>query len=255
MEKQPLVSVIVVCYNAAEYIKETLDSVKAQTYKNIELIVSDDCSKDGTSEIVKLWFEENRDSFVRTELITVDHNTGVTANYNRAIMACRGEWVKNIDGDDLITNDCLQLNIDYVQKNPDAQLVFSNVIIFGNNNPQNKLGEFYSLYNKKFFDLPAEDQFKQLLHENFIPSQSCFVRLSLLREYPYNEVYRGLEDEPMWLTLTRNGYKAYYFDKITAYYRKGESTLASSSRFYSPIYVESVFLLFWKEKYNYIKQY
>ena len=86
----PLVSVFVVSYNAADYICETLESIKAQTYQNIELIVSDDHSSDQTVELANEWIESNKERFVRTELITVDHNTGVSANYNRAIRACRG---------------------------------------------------------------------------------------------------------------------------------------------------------------------
>ena len=57
----------------------------------------------------------------------------------------------------------------------------------------------------------------------------------------------------MWLTLTKNGHKAYYFDKCTSYYRRDESMTSSNNRFYSPIWVESLFSFFWNEKINYIK--
>ena len=254
MDKHPLVSVIVVCYNAAQYIKETLESVKAQTYKNIELIVSDDCSNDGTPDIVKEWLNKNSDAFVRTELVTIDHNTGVSANYNRAVRACRGEWVKNIDGDDLITEDCIQANIEFVNNNSNPELVFSNVMKFSGKGDLKPLGEFFSEDRKSFFKLDVEDQFKYLLNVNILPSQSCFIKRSLLVKYPYNEEYRGLEDAPMWLTLTRNGIKAFYFDKCTAYYRLDESMTSSKAKFFSPIYTESVKLFFWKEQYKYIKE-
>lgn len=255
MEMQPLVSVIVVCYNAADYILETLESVKAQTYKNIELIVSDDSSKDGTPEIVLKWFEENKELFVRKELITIDHNTGVSANYNRAVKACRGLWVKNLDGDDLLYDSCIYDNINFIERNPEAKLVFSNVMHFKGNNPKIEIKEHFSQADKDFFKMNAEEQLKKLLQTNLLPSQSCFVSLDLLRRFPYNEKYRGLEDEPMWITLTKNHIKAYYLDKCTAYYRITESTTSSSYRFFSPIYVESVFMYFWGEKVNYIKKY
>lgn len=68
----PLVSVSVITYNSAKTVIETLDSIKAQTYQNIELIVSDDCSTDNTVEICRDWLTKNEKRFVRMELITVE---------------------------------------------------------------------------------------------------------------------------------------------------------------------------------------
>lgn len=255
MEKQPLVSVIVVCYNAAEYILETLESVKSQTYKNIELIVSDDGSKDRTADIAKAWIDENKQAFVRTEVITVDHNTGVSANYNRAVRACEGEWIKNVDGDDLITPNCLEDNLNFVESTPEANLVFSNAIIFADENG-NRVEKGFCITDKKksFFALDAKSQYRSLLFDNLLPSQTCFVKTSIMKEHPYNESYIALEDAPMWVQLTKDGNKAYYFDTVTAGYRKNESTTNNSQRFFSPIYVESIMNYFWNEKVYLIKQ-
>lgn len=256
MDKQPLVSVIVVCYNAAEYIEETLESVKAQTYKNIELIVSDDCSKDGTPDIAKKWLDKNSDVFVRTELVTIDHNTGVSANYNRAVKVCSGEWIKNIDGDDLIDSECIENNINYIKQHRDCEWVFSQVQSFSMNGKVLIKGDYIIDDKKKsFFILNAFDQFKRLLFDNLLPSQSNFIKAQLLKERPYNEDYRGLEDAPMWLWLAKDGIKAHYFDTCTALYRINDSITSSSERFYSPIYFESRQKYFWQELVNYIKQY
>jgi alpha-1,3-rhamnosyltransferase len=255
METKPLVSVIVVCYNAADCIIETLESVKAQTYKNIELIVSDDCSKDGTSDIANKWLKDNNKSFVRTELITADYNTGVSANYNRAVKACNGVWIKNVDGDDLISENCIQENIDFVSSNEDATLVFSNAVIFCEQNGKRiELGYCITDEKKPFFELEAKEQYKQLLCDNILPSQTCFVRTDVLKSHPYNELYRALEDAPMWVTLTKYGNRAYYFDKVTASYRKNESTTNNSEKFFSPLYIVSMMQYFWNEKVQYIRE-
>ena len=71
---QPLVSVTVITYNSSKTVLETLDSIKAQTYQNLELIVSDDCSTDDTVELCRNWIEQNKERFVRTELLTVEKN-------------------------------------------------------------------------------------------------------------------------------------------------------------------------------------
>jgi len=85
-KNNPLVSIIVITYNSAKFVLETLESAKAQTYQNIELIISDDGSTDNTVQICREWLKNNKESFVNTELITVEKNTGIPANCNRGVM-------------------------------------------------------------------------------------------------------------------------------------------------------------------------
>ena len=91
MNENPLVSVIVITYNSSNTVIETLDSIAAQTYKDIELIISDDCSKDDTVKRIKLWIEEHKDFFVNCRIITTEENTGTVKNLNRGVKASKGE--------------------------------------------------------------------------------------------------------------------------------------------------------------------
>ncbi len=70
--KTPLVSVCIITYNSAKFVVEALESIKSQTYKNIELIISDDCSTDNTIELCKQWISDNGKCFVNCELLTVN---------------------------------------------------------------------------------------------------------------------------------------------------------------------------------------
>lgn len=252
--KEPLVSVLIVAYNSSDYIVETLESVKNQTYQNIELIVSDDCSSDNTVKLVKEWINNNLSRFVRTELVTIENNTGVSANYNRGVAKCQGDWIKNVDGDDLITPRCVELNIKHVLEHPEIEVLFSDMIVFRNSEEQ-VLYKFSDSDFRGFFDLDAEGQFKRLIQRNFLPSTPLFIKTSVLKKYPYNENYRGLEDFPMWVTLTRNGHKAYYFNEVTAKYRKGDSVTSSHKRLYSPYYMDSMEMFYWGELYHYLDKY
>lgn len=83
--QQPLVFIIVFTYNSSKYLLETLESAKAKTYRNIELIVSDDCLTDDTVKLCKKWIDNNRTRFVRAELIITDTNTGIAANCDRRL--------------------------------------------------------------------------------------------------------------------------------------------------------------------------
>ena len=79
----PLVSIIIVTYNSANFVLETLESTKKQSYPNIELIVTDDCSSDKTIEICKEWMEKNKTFFIGTSLLIAEKNTGISGRYDR----------------------------------------------------------------------------------------------------------------------------------------------------------------------------
>ena len=96
MAAAPLVSVIVPTHDHEQFVGETLDSVFAQTYPNLQVIVSDDASGDGTVAAVRERFGD------RVELVTSEVNTGISGNFNRALGVVRGEYVAWLDGDDLM---------------------------------------------------------------------------------------------------------------------------------------------------------
>ena len=96
-DKNPLVSVIIPVYNCAEYIGECIDSVAEQTYDNIEIIVVNDGSKDGSENIIK----DKRKRY-HNILYYKQRNKGVSAARNLGIKKARGEYITFVDGDDLV---------------------------------------------------------------------------------------------------------------------------------------------------------
>jgi alpha-1,3-rhamnosyltransferase len=255
MEKNtPLVSVCIITYNSAEYIIEALESVKLQSYQNIEIIVADDCSSDNTVEICKKWFSENGDRFIRFEVVVPPHNTGTSANYNRAVKSARGEWLKLLDGDDYLAENCIEDNLAYVSKNPEAFVVFSQAGRFKNGNKK-ELIKFFDCNKQSFFQQDTKGQLLRALHHNEMSSATFFVKTQVLQDNPYDERYGLLEDAPKWIDLLIKGYRFYFFDKITAYYRVGESVMASKTRYYNVKYETNVHQYFWCERFNYIQAY
>ncbi len=217
-----LVSVPVITYNSSKYVLETLESIKAQTYQNIELIVSDDCSTDNTVEICRKWIEENKERFVRTELITSEKNTGVSANGNRGREACRGEWIKSIAGDDLLMPNCIESYVNYVKQTPEAIYIFSKVEAFDADSI--RCEKYNKLFNGDFFSQTTEEQLHQLLFDgNQIPASTCFynreksVKLGIKND----ERIPLLEDWPKWINLLRAGVEFHYIDMVLVKYRLG----------------------------------
>lgn len=111
-----LVSVIVLSYRSAETIVETLDSIKNQTYPNIELIVTDDASPDNTVQVVRKWIAENKGALASIKLITSDKNTGLPANINRGLKVAKGTYYKGIAGDDYMTKDAIESYVQFCER-------------------------------------------------------------------------------------------------------------------------------------------
>ena len=97
-----LVSIIMPSYNTGCFIKETIESVLAQSYSNWELIIVDDCSKDNTDDIVKPYLSDARIRYLKNET-----NSGAAVSRNRALREAKGRWIAFLDSDDLWESDKL----------------------------------------------------------------------------------------------------------------------------------------------------
>lgn len=221
-----LVSVPVVTYNAAFFVEETLESIYNQTHANLELIISDDFSKDNTVEIVTKWCEQDRVKarFSNIKIITVPKNTGVSANCNRAITASTADWIKFIAGDDILLPNCIELNMLYASQNSNAKIIFSQVKVYEDTFEQNNFKKVIpadfpdNLMHQSF---SAATQFKILVQSdriNYTPSY-FFNKQTILSVNGYDENNKLVEDYPMWLKLTKANIRLCYFHKPTVGYR------------------------------------
>ena len=229
-KNKPLVTVGIITYNSAKYIFEALESVKNQTYNNIELIISDDCSTDETLEICNKWMLENGDRFVKKNLITVEENTGVAANCNRIINNMNSNWIKLCAGDDLLLPNCIDDNISYVLNNKNVKVLFSQLKVFSwnfdplKNYPVLPEGRPMNLMDPSF---TAEDQYKRLLLSDritYTPSE-FFSKDTFKLVGAFDERIKFIEDYPMWLKSTKAGIKLHFMEKVTCAYRKHDSNL------------------------------
>jgi alpha-1,3-rhamnosyltransferase len=231
-----LVSVVVIAYNSSRYVLETLESVKAQTYQNIELIVSDDCSTDNTVELCKNWIEVNRDRFVRVELITIDKNTGISPNCNRGYKMAQGEWVKGVAGDDTLLPNCVEDNVHFVLTHPDAKVVHSKALVYLNSFDDNNFVNATTV--NEFFteQYTAREQFSILSFKNYIFALTVFIeKKTWIISGGFDESIKLSEDYPMWLKLTYNGIKFHYLDALTGNYRSHNQSMVHRRFFVSQV--------------------
>lgn len=107
-----LVSIIMPSYNTGRFIRETVESVMAQTYTNWELIIVDDCSTDNTDEAVSQYLLDARIRYIKNE-----SNSGAAVSRNRALREAKGKWIAFLDSDDLWEPDKLQKQISFMRDN------------------------------------------------------------------------------------------------------------------------------------------
>ncbi|MEA1886216.1 MAG: glycosyltransferase [Bacteroidota bacterium] len=222
LDNPPLVSIVVVTYNSSRYVLETLESMKSQTYMNLELIISDDASVDNTVKICKAWVEENKKRFVRTELISVAENTGIPSNINRGIKAAKGEWVKPIAGDDVMMDDCIERYMEYASENPSAELLHSKVRHYNSSfTDENRLPEHDTAAMKiNRPGITAKEQFEILLRGNKIWAASIFVKKSVYEKVGlFDENLRLWDDRPFLLKVTMNNIKLHFVNITSCKYR------------------------------------
>ena len=221
-----IVTVGVVTYNASKYIVEALESAFEQSYGALNLVISDDCSKDNTVALVEQWIKQDRvqKRFLSIQLITVPQNTGVSANCNRVIQASPTDWIKFHAGDDLLLPKCIEDNMNYVSQNPEAQILFSQVKVYQETfEDRNYINTTPHQFPNNLFHagLDTQKQFEILVlcdRIHYTPSY-MFHKHALEKVGFYDENERLVEDYPMWLKLTKAGIRLHYFHTPTVGYR------------------------------------
>jgi glycosyltransferase involved in cell wall biosynthesis len=191
--KNGILSVLMVCYNHALHIREAIESVIQQTYKDWELIIVDDGSNDGSVFIINEYLQ----SFPEQIKLFTHHgnkNLGIAASYSLGLQYCKGEFIGFLEPDDVWEENNAQIKVDALER-CQVSLVYSYV---------RPIGESDSIIKKRFIlrlidSVPSNVLFNglpRLLFYNFIPSFSAvFVKKEMLIHIKFL-----LEQEfPVWL--------------------------------------------------------
>lgn len=210
-----LVSVIIPAYNAAPYIKETLESVFAQTYRSFQVIVINDGSPDTEALEELLLPYRNRIIYIKQE------NRGLSGARNTGLRAATGSMVALLDADDIWMPDYLEEQTKFLRQHPEYDLVYCNARFFGQ-----------SVYDgKEYMDVcPSDGEATSAA----IISRRCHIfvsvtaRTEVLKQFGFEEGLRSCEDFDCWLRLTAAGHKIGYHRKILVRYRKHRASLSAN---------------------------
>lgn len=210
----PLVTIVVISYNQGRYIQENLDSIKSQTYPNIELIVGDDASADNSVEVFDKWLSENNYPTIHKNHHT--QNTGLATMLNECIAKANGKYIKLIAADDYLHPEAIEKCVAKLESlGDDYGMVFTDTFVVDENSD---IAEEYFGYNQSQLS-NGKLVSDQLLIENKIPALSVILHTEVLKKSKPYKLNFILEDYSKWLELSTQ-YSIAYIDEKLAYYRR-----------------------------------
>ncbi|MCB0698725.1 MAG: glycosyltransferase [Chitinophagales bacterium] len=187
----PLVTVLLPAYNAAPYMKEAVDSVLAQTFKDFELLVINDGSTDGTGEILRSYTDE------RVWLVEQE-NMGLVRTLNKGIELAKGKYIARFDADDVCYPDRLEVQMKFFQEHPDYIIVASEADYMDED------GNFVFKYTFSHYE-DEEIRASGLDSCPFIHSSVTVLRQALIDAGGYNDKAITFEDHLLWKNIAAFG--------------------------------------------------
>lgn len=205
-----LVSIAIPSYNCGKFIKFTIDSLLNQTYPNIEIVVSDNCSTDNTSNILSEFCRKDS----RVKFFRNDKNVGYTKNISNAIEKTNGKYIAIYHADDIYSDKIIEKQYNVLINNPDINNVFTqlNFLNSEKNIVKNKNYNFlykFSLEKKGELLIGDLNSILPVFLEygNFLPCPSYMSRKSSLLKDLFDDDFPTNEDLNAWLKILKNGEK------------------------------------------------
>ena len=198
--EQNTVSIIVACYNQAEYLSEALESVLSQTYDRWECVIVNDGSPDNTEEIALSYMQKD----MRFKYISQE-NKGVCTARNTGIASSCGAFILPLDADDIIAPVYLEKAVGHFMAFPKTKLVYGKAEKIGKENG--------------YWDLPAYD-YEKFIWDNCIFNSAVFKRSDYNATDGYNtNMVHGNEDWDFWLSLIRKDDIVHCIDEVVFFHR------------------------------------
>jgi glycosyltransferase involved in cell wall biosynthesis len=221
----PRVSILLPAYNAEQTIGEAIDSLRAQTYTGIEIIVVDDGSEDRTLRIL----EEASIDDPRIRAMSIPHS-GLIGALNAGLAECRGEYVARFDADDRAIPTRIERQVAFLDQNPEIDVVGSKIRCF----PNELVGEGFRVYETWINSLiTAEDISREIYIESPLVHPSVTIRRKVLVDIGGYEEHGWPEDYDLWLRLHTCGSRFAKIPDVLHEWRESETRLTRADSRYS----------------------
>lgn len=213
-KSNPLISVIIPCYNQGKYLKESVTSVLNQEYDNFEIIVVDDGSNDpNTVEIL------NNFNFPKSRLIRKE-NSGLPMARNLGIDSSKGEYIIPLDCDDKLHTNYIDKCLSFLKSSPETDIVYTNIKVFGDYDDRVKLNQIDNISLLFKNDVSVTAFYKRTVFED----------VKRINKYGYNSnMIDGYEDWDFWISALECGSIFKYLDEDIFLYRKHGLSMIDSA--------------------------
>ncbi|WP_266204289.1 glycosyltransferase [Pontibacter kalidii] len=214
---QPLVSIICLCYNHERFLREALDSVLAQTYPNLEILIVDDCSTDNSVRIIREYVRAHP----QLKFISTGQNQGNTKAFNIGWRASAGEFILDFATDDVLLPERVAQQVAQFQSlGPEYGVVYSDAEYISDDS------KHLYYHSQKYKAAPDGDVFAEVLERYFICPPTMLIRREVFEELHGYDEGLAYEDFDFWVRSARK-YKYAYLPEITTQRRLHHSSLSS----------------------------
>lgn len=225
-----LFSLLIMCYNHEKYIKDAIQSVLAQTYDNIEIIICDDSSKDRSWEQIQTFLPELRKRFKRVVAFRNSSNMGMILSYNKMIKETNGTIIYCLSGDDMVAPcyvaDIINASVEY----PTASVFLTNGYRTEENVNYSELIQSPSgtPYYEEKPNLCKDTLFERIYWRNFIFAPAVSLKREIYDKFGLYDPDICMEDWEYWLRISRTKETEFvYLDKKAVFYRINPYSLSS----------------------------
>lgn len=213
--KKPLISVIMPAYNAEKYLDESIQSILNQTFNDFEFIIINDASTDNSLKLINDYHKKDK----RIILINNKKNMGVAKSRNNGMMIAKGKYIATFDADDVSFPKRLEIQFNYLEKNPQIFLVGGSAVIIDENGK--KIGVF-----KKFNNLKRLK--KKLLKSNPIINSSVMMRNT--ENLYYRDKFDGADEYDLFLRILSDGKNITNLEDFLVKYRINPGSISFTKR-------------------------
>ncbi len=210
-KKNDLVSIIVNCFNGEKFLKNSINSILNQTYKNFEIIFFDNFSSDNSAKIIKS-YKDRRIKYYRSK-----KNLNLYNARNLAIKKAKGKYVSFLDTDDWWNKNKLLEQINFLKKNSNLKIVFTNFYLYYQNS-----GKFKKHYNK----LPFGSITQNLLNKYSIGISTVILEKKIFKKFIFQKKYNIIGDFDFFIKLSKL-YNIGSIEKPLVFYRVHKSNFSN----------------------------
>lgn len=225
LHEHPLVSIVVAHYNLGAYLAQTLESVRAQSYDNIEIVLVDDASTDLQSVQAVEALAGASDPGVK--VLRLAGNVGLAAARNIGVRAAQGRYILTLDADDLIHPDFISVAIESLENRTEFDVIVTPAGYFHDADGLPVRGSSVDFVEYAMFS--GEAMLGGLL-ENRFSTATAFFRKSALLRFPYLESLNCYEDWSLYLRMCEAGLRFIVTNDVYFYYRRRHNSMVHAPR-------------------------